>query len=189
MIRELIIKNRSYRRFVESEKISTEQVLQWIDLGRLSASGRNAQPIKYIVSCEVEKNAKVFSSLAWAAFLTDWDGPEEGERPAAYIIQLLDTGIANQFFCDDGIAAQSILLGAVEDGYGGCIFRSINKKLLTQLLEIPVQYEIINVIALGKPAEKVAIEPIQNGDFKYWRDENGVHHVPKRSLDEIVLKL
>ena len=189
MIRELIIKNRSYRRFIESEKISSEQLLTWIDLGRLSASGRNAQPIKYIVSCEVEKNAKIYSCLAWAAFLTDWDGPEEGERPSAYIIQLLDTVIANQFFCDDGIAAQSILLGAVEDGYGGCIFRSINKKRLTQLLEIPVQYEIINVIALGKPAETVVIEEMNGNDFKYWRDENGVHHVPKRSLDELILKL
>jgi nitroreductase len=153
----------------------------------LSASGRNAQPIKYIISHDTEKNAKVFSTLAWAAFLTDWDGPVEGERPTAYIIQLLDTAIANQFFCDDGIAAQSLLLGAVSDGYGGCIFRSINKKRLVELLGIPDRYEIINVIALGKPLETVVIEPIKNGDFKYWRDKNGVHHVPKRQLDEIIL--
>jgi nitroreductase len=189
MLRDLILKNRSYRRFYQNEKITEEQLLQWIDLGRLSASGRNAQPIKYIVSFSEQKNALIFSTLAWAGFLTDWAGPVEGERPAAYIVQVLDNDIANQFFCDDGIAAQSILLGAVESGFGGCIFRSINKPVLRELLQIPPKFEIINVIALGKPLEMVVLEPIHDGNFKYWRDENQVHHVPKRSLSEIVLSI
>jgi nitroreductase len=189
MLRELVIKNRSYRRFEQSVVISDDLLKQWVDLARFSASGRNAQPIKYILSNESLKNEKIFSTLAWAGYLTDWVGPVEGERPAAYLIQLLDTAIANQFFCDDGIAAQSILLGAVEAGFGGCIFRSINKPKLMKLLEIPAQYEIINVIALGKPLEEVRLEPIVDGDFKYWRDEKGVHHVPKRSLDELILDL
>lgn len=187
MIRELILKNRSYRRFYQNEEISLEQLKNWVDLARLSASGRNAQPIKYILSNKTEKNEKIFSTLAWAAALSDWSGPVEGERPSAYLIQLLDKSIANQFFCDDGIAAQSILLGAVEMGFGGCIFRSINKPKLKALLEIPDQFEIINVIALGKPLEKVVIEELKNNDFNYWRDENKVHHVPKRSLNELIL--
>lgn len=188
MIRDLIIKNRSYRRFYQNEVISEKQLFSWIDLARLSASGRNAQPIKYIVSCQPEKNAKVFSTLVWAAYLTNWDGPIEGERPSAYIVQVLDTNISTQYFCDDGIAAQSILLGAVEEGYGACIFRSIDKNKLRNLLNIPTQFEIINVIALGKPLEKVLIETMQDDNYKYWRDENEVHHVPKRPLDEIILK-
>jgi len=189
MIRELIQKNRSYRRFQQSVEITEEQLRNWVDLARLSASGRNAQPIKYILSCNPEKNAQLFSTLGWAAFLTDWNGPIEGERPSAYLVQLLDTTISNQFFCDDGIAAQSILLGAVEEGFGGCIFRTINQPLLKKMLSIPEQFEIINVIALGKPLEEVVIDPIKDGDFRYWRDENGVHHVPKRSLDELILDL
>lgn len=189
MLRDLIIKNRSYRRFAQAAEITSEQVLNWVDLARLSASGRNAQPLKYIFSNTAEKNEKIFSTLTWAAFLTDWEGPIEGERPAAYLIQLLDTNISNQFFCDDGIAAQSILLGAVEEGFGGCIFRSINKPKLKSLVQIPDRYEIINVIALGKPLETVVLEEIKNNDTKYWRDENNVHHVPKRSLDELILKL
>jgi nitroreductase len=84
---------------------------------------------------------------------------------------------------------QSILLGAVEEGYGGCIFRTINKSKLIELLSIPEQFQIINIIALGKPIERVVIEEMKEGDFKYWRDEYGVHHVPKRSLDEIILKI
>ena len=189
MIQDLITKNRSYRRFDESVKISIEELSAWVDLARLSASGRNAQPLKYILSAEKEKNDKILSTLGWAAYFKDWDGPDEGERPSAYLILLLDTAIATNFYCDDGIAMQSILLGTVEAGYGGCIFRTINKPKLMELLSIPEKYQIVNVVALGKPIEKVVIEKIIEGDFKYWRDGNGVHHVPKRSLDELILKI
>ncbi|MDA3865581.1 MAG: nitroreductase family protein [Salinivirgaceae bacterium] len=188
MIKDLILKNRSYRRFYQNEEVTEEQLRKWLELARLSASGRNAQPIKYILSNSPEKNAKIFQTLAWAGFLTNWDGPEQGERPSAYMVQLNDKEISNQYFCDDGIAAQSILLGAVEDGYGGCILRAINKQLLTKELQITDRYGIINVIALGKPKEQVVIDEIKDGDFKYWRDEKGVHHVPKRSVDELVIK-
>lgn len=186
MLYDLIAKNRSYRRFYQEEKITTEHLKRWVNLARLSASGRNAQPIKYILSADSLKNKKIFSTLAWAGFLPDWDGPIEGERPAAYLVQLLDTKISNQHFCDDGIAAQSILLGAVEDGYGGCMFRSINKYKLIDLLNIPQHLEIINVIALGKPKEEVVIDEMKENNFKYWRDDKQVHHVPKRPLNEII---
>jgi len=188
-LRELIEKNRSYRRFDENVPLGVDRLERWIGLARLSASGRNMQPLKYILSVSPEKNAKIFDTLGWAAYLKDWDGPAKGERPTAYIIQLLDTTLSNQFYCDDGIAMQSILLGAVEEGFGGCIFRTINKAKLAEGLHIPECFSIINVIALGKPAEKVVIETMKNGDNKYWRDENGVHHVPKRPLDELIVNL
>jgi len=189
-IKDLIIRNRSYRRFDEKTRISKEDLRSFIDLARLSASARNAQPLKYILSWTPEKNALVFQTLSWAAYLKGWEGPAEGERPAAYIIMLGDTAIASHYFCDHGIAAQSILLGATEKGFGGCIIGSVNKSLLQTLLHIPAQYEILHVIALGSPAERVVIEPMQpGGDFKYWRDKEQVHHVPKRSLDELILDL
>jgi nitroreductase len=187
MIKELITKNRSYRRFKQNVPIDLEQLVEWVDLARLSASGRNNQPLKYILSVDLTKNEKIFSTLGWAAYLKDWPGPDEGERPAAYIVQLLDKDISTNFFCDDGISMQSILLGAVEAGFGGCIFRTIDKISLRALLSIPERYEIINVIALGKPAEQIVIEEIINSDVRYWRDEMGVHHVPKRTLNELIL--
>lgn len=189
MIKDLILKNRSYRRFYQNEEISEEQLLKWLELARLSASGRNAQPLKYILSASSRKNEMIFLTLSWAGFLSTWTGPEEGERPSAYMIQLLDKEISEQYFCDDGIAAQSILLGAVEDGYGGCILRAINRQQLKQTLKIPKQFEIINVIALGKPKEQVVIDEIKDSNSKYWRDEKGIHHVPKRSVNELVIKL
>jgi nitroreductase len=188
MIRDLILKNRSYRRFYEEVDIKLETLRELVDLARLSASARNAQPLKYILSCQPQKNSLIFPHLAWAGYLTDWPGPCEGERPSAYIIILGDTEISQSSDCDHGIAAQSILLGAMEKGLGGCMIASIERQGLCQALEIPPRYEILLVLALGKPKETVVIETVgPGGDTKYWRDSKGVHHVPKRALDDIII--
>jgi len=187
MLRELILKNRSYRRFYQSERITDQQLIEWVDLARNSASARNAQPLKYFLSSKEELNARIFEHLAWAGYYTEWPGPEEGERPSAYIIVLRDTLIPGNFMCDDGIASQSILLGATEAGFGGCIIHNVDRKNLSELLELPGNLEIVQVLALGKPKETVLLEEMKKGEIKYWRDENQVHHVPKRSLDEIIV--
>ncbi|HCY40792.1 MAG TPA: nitroreductase [Prolixibacteraceae bacterium] len=188
MLKDLILKNRSYRRFYQKERIEKQQLIDWIDLARCSASARNAQSLKYIVSNDESLNVEIFEQLAWAGYLSYWPGPEEGERPSAYIVMLHDTLISGNYLCDDGIAAQSILLGAVESGFGGCIIHSVNRNRLRELFNLSEQFEIIQVLALGKPKETVVLDEIKNGDIKYWRDENQVHHVPKRSLEEIILE-
>lgn len=188
ILKGLVLRNRSFRRFYQEKSLKIGILRELVDLARLSPSASNLQPLKFILSCEGEKNAKIFPHLAWASYLKDWKGPAEGERPAAYIIILGDTRISKDFSCDHGIAAQSILLGAVEKGLGGCIIGSIDKEGLRQKLQIDQRYEILLVIALGKAREKVKIENLKaKDDIKYWRDEAGVHHVPKRPLDEIIL--
>jgi len=188
MLRDLILKNRSYRRFYEESEIEAETLRELIDCARLSASASNLQPLKYIVSCDSQKNALIFPHLAWAGYLKDWPGPSEGERPSAYIIILGDRVVSQSFGCDHGIASQSILLAAAEKGLGGCLIGSISRPGLRQALGIPTRYQILLVIALGKPKEKVVIEAARaEGGINYWRDTQGVHHVPKRGLDEIIL--
>ncbi|PIE33831.1 nitroreductase [candidate division KSB3 bacterium] len=189
MIKDLISRNRSYRRFDESFVVSTETLRELVDLGRLSPSGANRQPLKYILSNDPENNARIFPALNWAGYLSDWDGPPEGEQPSAYIILLGDNDISQSTGCDHGIAAQSILLGAVEKELGGCMIASIQKGKLREALNLSERYDIVLVIALGKPVETVVIDPIAtDGDIKYWRDEQATHHVPKRSLDEIIIE-
>lgn len=189
MLKDLIQKTRSYRRFYQDENIKEKQLRDLIDLARYSASAANRQPLKYIISNDEDRNNKIFSTLSWAGYLTDWSGPKEGERPSAYIIMLGDKEISNNYWCDPGIAAQNILLGATEIELGGCIFGAVKKDMLRKKLKIDDQYEILYVIALGNPKEKVIIEEVdKNGDIKYWRDEEGTHHVPKRKLDEIIIK-
>lgn len=189
MIEDLVRRSRSYRRFHENKSIDKETLQGLINLARLSPSSANLQPLKYIISNTPEKNSLVFPCLAWAGYLKDWPGPQEGERPSAYIIILGDTEITKNFVCDYGIAAQSILLGATEKGLNGCIIGSVQKEKLRDSLNIPERYEILLVIVLGVRKETVVIEEVRDGDIKYWRDEKGVHHVPKRSLTEIILDL
>lgn len=186
MIRDLIQKNRSYRRFDSKVKLSIEQIRNWIDLARISASGRNMQPLKYAIVTQPEICGKIFPYLGWAGYLSDWKGPAEHERPVAYVAVLKDRTVAENHYCDDGIAIQSILLGAVEDGLGGCIIGSVNKSKVSRILQLPETMEILWLIALGKPGEEVVLET-SSGDIKYWRDDKSIHHVPKRPLDEIVV--
>ncbi len=188
MMRDLILKNRSCRRFHQEVPIALETLRGLVDLARCSASAANLQPLKYILSCEAERNALIFARLAWAGYLQDWPGPAEGERPAAYVIILGDTEITRSFGCDHGVAAQSILLGATEKGLAGCMIGLVDRQGLRKTLNIPSRYEILLVLALGKPKERIVIETAgPDGDIKYWRDAEGVHHVPKRPLEEIIL--
>ena len=188
MLRELVLKNRSYRRFHQEVAIDTETLRELVDLARLSGSGANQQPLKFMLVNDPETNAAVYPHLSWAGYLEDWPGPSEGERPSAYIVILGDTELSGSFGVDWGIAAQSIMLGAAEKGLGGCMIGSISKQGLRDVLKISERFKILLVLALGKPKEKVVIDPVgPDGSIKYWRDGYGVHHVPKRDLDDLVV--
>ncbi|MFO8165135.1 MAG: nitroreductase family protein [Thermodesulfobacteriota bacterium] len=186
---DLVLRNRSCRRFEESSAIPRDTLVELVALARSTASAANRQPLKYIISADSQTNGRIFPCLTWAAYLKDWDGPVPGERPSAYIVILIDKTITDDWWCDDGIAAQTILLGAVEKGLAGCMMGSIQKERLRQELDIPDHLMIRLVLALGKPAETRVLEDLeQGGDIRYWRDEKNIHHVPKRSLEELIIR-
>jgi len=188
MISELVKANRSCRRFYEDHQVALKTLEELVDLARLSASGGNLQPLKYILACRPDVNTEIFSCLAWAGYLKDWPGPEAGERPSGYIVILGDTTISKEFGVDHGIAAQSMLLGAREKGLAGCIMGTINRKDLRPILNIESHLKILLVVAIGKPKEEVVIEPVgPNGNIRYWRDAEAVHHLPKRALSDLIL--
>lgn len=188
-VKDLITSNRSCRRFFQDHAVDQETLRWLVDCARVSASAANLQPLKYLLSCDPALNNDIFSCLGWAAYLEDWQGPAEGERPSAYIVFLGDTTISPAFGWDTGIAAQSILLGAREKGLGGCMIGAIKRKRLIELLNVEERFKIVLVVAIGKPKETVVIEEVEaDGSIRYWRDDDGVHHVPKRKLDDIILR-
>jgi len=188
ILKDLLFKSRSIRRFRESQRVSENELNDLIELTRLAPTGANRQPLKYILINEPVSSAILFPSTAWAGYLTDWDGPVEGERPSAYIIILGDTQISSGFQTDMGIAAQTIMLGAAEKGIAGCMIASIKKEKIRADFKIDPRYEILLVIALGYGIEKVVLEDVEGNDIKYWRDHKGVHHVPKRKLSDIIIE-
>ncbi len=189
-LKDLFKTNRTCRRFDQGHALSDDTLKELVDMARLTPSAGNLQPLKYILSADPEKNIKIFSHLRWAAYLKEWAGPGEGERPAGYILILGDSTISAAVKWDHSIAALAITLGAADKGLAGCIFGSFDQKGLRETLEIPDRYEILLVTALGRPVEKVVIEEMgRDGDVRYWRDDEEVHHVPKRTLDDIILDL
>ena len=186
-LNNLVKKTRTFRRFIQEETMGISTLEELIDLARLAGSARNAQPLKYMPVADPSLNVKIFPHLGWAGYLADWPGPPEGERPAAYIICLLDTMICDEADCDLGIATQNILLGATDRELGGCRIGAFSPRL-RQELALPDHLQILLVVALGKPLENVIIdESGEDGDIRYWRDEERNHHVPKRSLEEIII--
>ncbi len=192
-MREIIAKTRTFRRFFQKELISSDVMHELVDLARLGGSARNGQPWQYMIINTPELCEKVFPFLGWAGYLSDWKGPVEGERPSSYILCLLNTnwlkGPESEAQFDLGVATQNLLLAAMEKRIGGCRIASINPKLAT-LFDLPAHLTISLVIALGRPRETVILEECKtDSDIKYWRDDDGVHHVPKRSLENCLITL
>ncbi|MHC4884495.1 MAG: nitroreductase family protein [Planctomycetota bacterium] len=186
---ELVTRTRSYRRF-KQDPISEEALLELVDLARLSASGGNQQPLKYLVSSDPEMNEKIFPTTVWAAALKEWDGPAEGERPTAYIVLLHDTEVSKGTGGDAGISGWSICLGAAERGIGACMIGSIRRPELVEVLGIPERYQIALIIALGVAGETVVLEgPREDGSMTYYRSDDDVHHTPKRPLEDVLVRL
>jgi len=188
MLKDLVNKNRSYRKFNSKRKINNGELLELIDLARITASSKNKQPLKYKIITEKKDLDFVFEQLSWAWYLKDWKGPLESERPTAYIVVFLDKDINDNAFIDVGIASQTILLGAVEKGLGGCIVRTINHYKMQEYFNFAENLDLIQVIALGEPAQEVETVAIEkSGSIEYFENEEKSHFVPKRSLSEIVI--
>ncbi len=189
MLENLVLKNRSYRSYDESRKVTREELLYFVDLARKTPSTRNQQPLCYRLVHTSEECAKVLPLTGWAALL-NIKLPPEGHAPTAYIIICCDTTAATpnfeKFWRDVGITAQTITLAATEKGLGGCMIGSFSPEKICAALNIPEKYRPMLVIALGKPDEMIKMVEAENGKVNYYR-ENGVHIVPKRPLDEIII--
>ena len=189
-MQELIARTRTFRRFFEKEQITIATLHDLIDAARLGGSAANCQPWQYMLVNTPKGCAQIFPHLGWAAYLTDWTGPAPGERPSAYILCLLNrerlAGSEENALFDLGIASQNMLLTAMERRIGGCRIMNFPPDLAA-LLRLPGHLSLRLVIALGKPKETVQITECLNDSIRYWRDDKGVHHVPKRSLASCLL--
>jgi len=185
---DLIIRNRSFRRFKQSPRVDRPTLRYLVDIARRTPSAGNRQPLKYALVDEGSECAQLFRHLKWAGALKGWGGPAEGERPTAYVIVLGDTDVAKDPGCDHGIACQSMLLAAAERGLGGCMLGAVDRDAIRKDFAIPGRYTVLLVVALGVPAETCVLEDAKpGGDVTYYRDAASVHHVPKRPLEEIIL--
>jgi len=186
MIDELVLKNRSYRRFYEDQKISMDTLKELVEIAHNTPSAANKQPLRYKLVSDEANNEKVFECLGWAGYFKDWKGPQKGERPTGYVIIITKTGVNSSW--DEGIAGQTMLLAATEMGMGGCFIGNVDREKLAEIIKLPQDMVIKLVIAFGYPKEEVVLEDItSDGDSKYYRDQDQVHHVPKIKAEDIII--
>lgn len=188
MLKELLTRSRSYRRFKQEPAPSLAVLQGLVEMARLAPSASNQQPLKYALVQEAKKREEVFSCLTWAGYLTDWPGPQAKEKPTAYIIILSDPHLSKSAEIDVGLAAQTMILAANEQGFGGCLLGSVDRPRLRKYLDLPEELEIHLVLALGTPGEDVRLTTVgSDDDIRYWRDNDDIHYVPKRSADKMIV--
>jgi nitroreductase len=184
LIYEKIVSRRTTRKF-EQKPVPKEVLERCVDAARLSPSGSNRQPLKYVIVNEEEQLQKVFPATRWAGSLPDYS-PTEHEAPTAYVAILLDKNIRESPGHDAGIAAMSIAMVAFDEGVASCMLGGIDRGALRKVLAVPEHLEILLLVALGYAAEKQVVDEAESGNITYWLDEKGVIHVPKRPVDEIL---
>lgn len=186
IVKSILRKTRSIRRFRNNERIQPETLNDLIELTRYCPSGGNRQPLSFLCITKKEECHFVTTHVKWAALLSDWNGPEADEEPPAYICVMVDRKIAENAPYDSGIAAHAILMGASERGMGGCIIGNINKEHLYEYFGISTdRFKIDLILAIGLPAEEVIIEEAED-KTAYYRDQNRKLHVPKRKLSDLL---
>lgn len=185
---DIILKRRTIRKF-KQDKISTETLKKLVNAARLAPQGANLQPMKYVIVTEKSTLDELFKTTAWAGYIRPQHDPKEDERPVAYIIALVDTDIKKaDYDVDAGAAIENLILAALEEGIGTCWLGALKRDMIKQTLNIPDKYVIHSMIALGYLGEEPVTED-ENGSIKYFKDENGVIHVPKRKLEDVILEI
>lgn len=183
---KLTEKARSYRRFQAEKAIPVELLWEMISAAGMAPCASNLQRLRFSIVTDENERKILFSGIGWAGYLTDWGGPEPAERPSAYIV--IHAPEEEKFFTgiDVGIAASYIVLSASEAGIGSCMLLNFDREAVKGIAPAD-GYTSELVIALGYPDEKILLEK-DSENIRYWRDKNGVHHVPKLPLETIILK-
>lgn len=190
MFKELVKKTRSYRTFKSGAQVSHETLLDIVDTARQTSAAMNAQPIKYRLVESAEEKEALLAITRWAGRLSQKLPPKDHE-PSAYIVVCLDTSVSPEkpiFLYDVGICVQTIMLAAAEKGLGACIIGSATERAMCDTLKLPENIVPKLIVALGEPDEEVVLLDAESGaDVGYYRDENNVHYVPKRRLEDVII--
>ncbi len=189
-LKELVLQTRSCRGYDRSRKVTREELLRFVDLARQCAASMNLQPLRYRLATG-EEAAAVQELTRWGRALPQLNLPFPGQEAPAFVVLCVDEGIAknpNAHGVDIGIAAQTMALAATEAGLASLMIESFDLEGVAKALSLPEGCLPKLVMAFGKSAERAVVEDMpEGGSNRYYRDAQGVHHVPKRRLCDVVI--
>jgi nitroreductase len=184
-VHDLILSRRTIRQF-KADPIPRELLTRLAEAGRLAPSAANLQPLEFIAVDDRTACARLFPCLKWAAYIAPNGDPRPGFEPSAYIVVLVNTAIRDKMYeYDVGAAVENMILAALAESVGSCWLISIDRPKIAEVLGVPVGYRVDSVLALGQPAESPVAEEMRDS-VKYWKDEVGRLHVPKRPLAAVL---
>ena len=183
---ELLLRNRSYRGYNKSFVVSEDMLRRIVAVCSRIPSARNQQALRFRLVTKGDESDIVLKNLKMGASLPQLHLPLPGTEPEAFIVVCSTKEEDSMVDIDLGIALQSMLLKAVEMGLGGLIIGAFNRVAIQEGLQMP--YRPLMLLAIGKPSEKIELVSIHNGESQtYYRDERGVHYVPKIKSDELII--
>ncbi len=189
MLHDIISEARSIRRFDMSKPVSKETLTEFVDSLRFIPASCNFQALKYLIITDKDGCRFMRENTRWAALLPEYNGPADDESPTAYMIICHDTLITENetmYLKDVGIAAQTVNLLAREKGIGCCMIGSFNISGVSEYFNLPENIKPKLTLALGYPDEFPVCED-EAGSVAYYRDENNIHHVPKRKSKDLII--
>lgn len=190
MLIDLVRKNRSYRGYDHSRKISREELLKMVEAARLCPSSVNKQPLKFHLVYEEDKVSRLQAQTKWARGLPQMTLPHPGKEPTAFIVICQDTDIdsnLSRYPKDVGIVAQTILLTAVEMDLGGIMIGNFRADAVSEVAGFPENIKPMLIVAIGKPDEEIILTDVVDGETGYYRDREDRHYVPKRALEDLII--
>ena len=177
----LLHRNRSYRGYDPSRRVTEEELRELVGVVSLTASGMNRQVLRFRPVLEPEL---ILPHITLGAALPDEHLPKPGTEPSAFLVVCSTVPEDKVMDIDLGFAAQSILLKATQMGLGGIFILNFRKEAVKEALSLPL--EPVAIIAIGKPAESVFLLPSEGENLEYYRKE-GVHYVPKLTINHLII--
>lgn len=185
---EFLRSRRTYRRFAQ-RAVPHEILTEAVDAARMASCGANRQTVRYIVVESADAVAAVQPLVHWAAYLPPEQGtPKADELPTAFIAVLQDDNLPGASDVDVGLALGSLTAAAWAHGVGSCIMGAIDRPALKELLALPEGVRLCYMVAFGYPTHESHLVEMQDGSVKYYLDADRNYCVPKRGMDEVLLK-
>lgn len=182
---KMILSRRTIRQF-KQDPIPIEYLEKCIEAARFAPSASNLQPLEFFLIIDAEKVKEVFPMLKWAAYISPKGNPQEGRKPTAYLALLVNKSIRETGAeYDVGAAVENFILSAWSFGIGSCWMVSVDRIRFRDVFNVPQEYIIDSIVALGYPDESPVVETADK-NIRYWKDNNGILHVPKRPLKDIL---
>lgn len=164
------IRSRRSIRAYDPGEVEEEKLLRILESGRLSPSAGNRQERRFIVVRDARKRQLLSEAAKNQSFVA--------EAPVVIAACSVETDYVMAcgqpaYPIDTAIAVDHMTLQAVEDGLGTCWIGAFDEKKVKEILNIPDNVRVVQLLALGYPSDAPGPRPRKSlDDIVMWEKWN-----------------